>query len=88
MMGPGPVSPGALKNAVPFISTHVILFDDKSGIPAGPAVAWALACCQIAPVQTIAARQTNTSEFEFRRFIRIFLPFSVVAAVRPTARTV
>jgi hypothetical protein len=32
MIGPGPVSPGALRNAVPLDKTQVLPFDEKSGI--------------------------------------------------------
>jgi hypothetical protein len=32
MIGPGPVSPGTLRNAVPLDKTHVLPFDEKSGI--------------------------------------------------------
>src|SRR5258708_38238998 len=31
MIGPGPLSPGALRNAVPLDKTHVLPFEEKSG---------------------------------------------------------
>src|SRR5882672_3679622 len=58
MMGPGPVSPGTLRNAVPLDKTHVLPFDEKSGIallglPAG--CAWEF-------VQTSPAERTSPAK--------------------------
>jgi hypothetical protein len=51
MIGPGPVSPGTLKYAVPFIKTHVILFEEKSGVSLlGTPAGCARNACQTAPV--------------------------------------
>src|SRR5579871_1164265 len=55
MMGPGPVSPGTLKYAVPFIRTQVILLEEKSGIRAGAGVGCAPACCHARLQQVSAA---------------------------------
>jgi hypothetical protein len=51
MMGPGPVSPGTLRNAVPLDKTHVLPFDEKSGIAFGPGADCVAEFAPIAPPQ-------------------------------------
>jgi len=53
MIGPGPVSPGALRNAVPLDKTHVLPFDEKSGIAFG---AGADCVAEFAPIATPQSR--------------------------------
>src|SRR5882724_7004834 len=58
MIGPGPVSPGALRNAVPLDKTQVLPADEKSGIAPPGVAGWAAEFAAYTPAPRIRPAKT------------------------------